>query len=564
MQQPRQVRYDSLGSSSEPHDHAHAHQHVPNMESLTYEQYESDVYKAHVALDHMHHRGSFWNSGKHETLIRSLLTATVGIMQACVAYFVNLLSAFFIGSVKFATVNALLENGHTMSAFCVYVILQVSFAICAAVFVWIEPISAGSGIPEVKCFLNGIDLPNVGAPRTLLCKALGIVCSVSAGLPVGKEGPMVHAGAIVAATLTSGKTRNDREVRDFVACGAAAGVCTAFSAPIGGILFALEEGASYWKPSLTWRTFFCSMIALTTMYCLNGIGSEFGKVGFNKLFSFGNFVYEGKESSFAVHELILFIVVGAMGGIIGAIFNSVNETITHWRIKNVNHSKKRRFLEVILVATCVSVTQFVLPLLWVKCTPLPIDPEMEEQEADLLSELVSFRCKQGEEYNELASLMFTDPGVAIRQLFHLRKHTFSDAVLFIFFFSYIFMAVIVYGIAIPSGLFVPSLLSGATFGRLFGNLLHKVHKDIAFSNTYALIGAAAVLGGMARMTISLTVILLECTGNEQFVLPLMLTLMTARLVGGMFNDDLYHIHIHLKKGVQFLEAELKSITRHHE
>ena len=73
------------------------------------------------------------------------------------------------------------------------------------------------------------------------------------------------------------------------------------------------------------------------------------------------------------------------------------------------------------------------------------------------------------------------------------------------------------------------------------------HKDIAFSNTYALIGAAAVLGGMARMTMSLTVILLECSGNEQFVLPLMLTLITARLVGGMFNDDLYYIHIHLKK-----------------
>ena len=65
------------------------------------------------------------------------------------------------------------------------------------------------------------------------------------------------------------------------------------------------------------------------------------------------------------------------------------------------------------------------------------------------------------------------------------------------------------------------------------------------------------------MTISLTVIILECTGNEEFVLPLMLTLMTARIVGGLFNDDLYHIHIHLKPGVHFLENELDSVTRHH-
>ena len=115
----------------------------------------------------------------------------------------------------------------------------------------------------------------------------------------------------------------------------------------------------------------------------------------------------------------------------------------------------------------------------------------------------------------------------------------------------------------PSGLFVPSLLSGAALGRLLGNLAYKLHPDLAFANTYALIGAAAVLGGMARMTISLTVILLECTGNEQFVLPLMLTLMTARLTGGLWNSDLYHIHIHFKKGVNFLEAELQSVPRHH-
>jgi chloride channel 7 len=163
----------------------------------------------------------------------------------------------------------------------------------------------------------------------------------------------------------------------------------------------------------------------------------------------------------------------------------------------------------------------------------------------------------------LASLLFIEPGDSIRLLFHLHKHAFSTASLLLFFFFYITMAVVTYGIAVPSGLFVPSLLSGAAFGRLIGNMAHKIYPNLAYSNTYALIGAAAVLGGMARMTISLTVILLECTGNEQFVLPLMLTLMTARIVGSLFNEDLYHIHIHLKKGVEFLESELRSVTRHH-
>jgi H+/Cl- antiporter ClcA len=116
-------------------------------------------------------------------------------------------------------------------------------------------------------------------------------------------------------------------------------VCTAFSSPIGGILFALEEGASYWAPSLTWKTFWSSMVALVTLYCLNTVGSAFGKVGFNKLFSFGSFVFE-EESSFAVFELALFVIIGVMGGIIGAIFNNTNERITKWRLKQVNHSKQ--------------------------------------------------------------------------------------------------------------------------------------------------------------------------------------------------------------------------------
>lgn len=76
-------------------------------------------------------------------------------------------------------------------------------------------------------------------------------------------------------------------------------------------------------------------------------------------------------------------------------------------------------------------------------------------------------------------------------------------------------------------------------------------------------GAAAVLGGMARMTISLTVILLEATGDMQYVLPLMLTLMAARFTGNVFNEGLYDIHIRLK-GIPFLEESVPSIAERHE
>ena len=102
--------------------------------------------------------------------------------------------------------------------------------------------------------------------------------------------------------------------------------------------------------------------------------------------------------------------------------------------------------------------------------------------------------------------------------------------------------------------------TGAAFGRLIGHLLHTVDNrkgTFADSGTFALVGAAAGLGGMARMTISLTVIILEATGDVQYVVPLMVTVMFARFVGNIYNDGLYDIHIHLKQ-TPFLEESDES------
>ena len=114
------------------------------------------------------------------------------------------------------------------SPFLAFLFYQTIFALAASLFVYVEPVSGGSGIPEVKCFLNGIDLPRIVRLKTLVCKVVGVTFSVAAGLPVGKEGPMVHSGSVVAAGISQGRTkfwgvdtsfskfsdfRNDREKR---------------------------------------------------------------------------------------------------------------------------------------------------------------------------------------------------------------------------------------------------------------------------------------------------------------------------------------------------------------
>jgi chloride channel 7 len=323
------------------------------------------------------------------------------------------------------------------------------------------------------------------------------------------------------------------------------------------------------------RAFFCAMTSLATVFWIRNADSLWGQANMDRLFSLGDFnSVAGEASNFSIWELSLFTIVGCLGGMIGAIFNAANEHITIWRMRRINHSKLRRFIEVICVSVMVTTVSFLMPVLWGRCTELPTDmQDWTNQEKKLVDSLVPFRCVPGKEYNEVASLIFTEADTAIKQLFHFREagansnSTFSSGALFVFFVPYIVMATITYGIAVPSGLFVPSLLSGAAFGRLVGHLLHKLDPHIggtfADSGTYALIGAAAALGGMARMTISLTVILLEATGDMQYVMPLMLTVMAARFTGNVFNEGLYDIHIKLKN-IPFLDADVPPIAERNE
>ena len=257
-------RYTQLGEAMRP---------ASTIQSHTYEPHESPIYRAHLAQRHCHDEHRWWTTRKQQALRRWALTFAIGVATACVGYAINVCTKALSGW-KFRAVRRVLAERGAFSALVVFAIFNACYVALASLAVYVEPVAAGSGIPEVKCYLNGIDVPRVVRLRTLLCKAGGVLFSVAAGLPVGKEGPMIHSGSAIAASLArahrsgrGGKAwavdaeiRSDRETRDFVACGAAAGVAAAFGAPIGGVLFSLEEGASFWSTKLTWRSFFCAMM----------------------------------------------------------------------------------------------------------------------------------------------------------------------------------------------------------------------------------------------------------------------------------------------------------------
>merc|ERR1719189_3082393 len=88
---------------------------------------------------------------------------------------------------------------------------------------------------------------------------------------------MIHSGAIVGAQAAKanagplvGPYRRTYEARDLTAAGAAAGVAAAFGAPIGGVLFAVEEGATHMNPTILLRTFVCASFAALTVRFFTG------------------------------------------------------------------------------------------------------------------------------------------------------------------------------------------------------------------------------------------------------------------------------------------------------
>ncbi len=259
-------------------------------QSHNYEPDESEVWRAYVAQQHFANRGQWWTTGKLRALKRWMLTLVVGVTQAIIAVTCNIATKNLMQA-KYDHVYDLMEyhrlysssssdaspsssssssgyytadgyldidqdgipdseeqyqfsggdtiddvNDHLSrhwfnfgkSPYLTFLFYQTLFVLCATLFVYIEPVSGGSGIPDIKCYLNGIDVPRIVDFKTLVCRVMGVTFSVAAGLPVGKEGPMVHSGGVVAAVISQGRTkfwgvdtsfskfsdfRNDREKR---------------------------------------------------------------------------------------------------------------------------------------------------------------------------------------------------------------------------------------------------------------------------------------------------------------------------------------------------------------
>ncbi|MDO5649327.1 MAG: ClC family H(+)/Cl(-) exchange transporter [Gallicola sp.] len=101
------------------------------------------------------------------------------------------------------------------------------------------PLSGGSGIPQIQGEILGIFRMD-GLP-VAVSKMIGGSLATLTGLALGREGPSIQIGASVAKILSKGMHRDKTKEKMLITAGAAAGLSAAFSAPLAGVLFTVEE-----------------------------------------------------------------------------------------------------------------------------------------------------------------------------------------------------------------------------------------------------------------------------------------------------------------------------------
>lgn len=137
-----------------------------------------------------------------------------------------------------------------------------------------EPISGGSGIPQIEGEMHG--LFNMNAGRTLIAKYIGGSLTSLGGFSVGREGPSIQVGGAAGKLIAKVLKRPLRQERVLTSAGAAAGLAAAFNAPISGAIFIFEEVHKSFYPVLVIPTFTAALVSNFIASLVFGLGPALG------------------------------------------------------------------------------------------------------------------------------------------------------------------------------------------------------------------------------------------------------------------------------------------------
>jgi chloride channel 3/4/5 len=222
-----------------------------------------------------------------------------------------------------------------------------------------------------------------------------------------------------------------------------------------------------------------------------------------------------------VHYLV-FIFLGVAGGLFGGVFCQAN-FLWSKTFRKYSLIKNHPVLEVSLVVLVTALLQYPNPL-----TREPGDIIIKNLLVDCRNPEGSWVCEQEMRESKSGYYGWLFYGTTVKLV----------------------LTIITFGCKVPSGIIIPALDAGALFGRLIGQAISGISPGI-----FAMVGAAAFLAGVSRMTVSLTVIMFELTGEVDYIPPFMIAILTAKWVADALSSEGVYDLAQTVLGHPFLDPE---------
>ncbi|WP_242476742.1 H(+)/Cl(-) exchange transporter ClcA [Halochromatium glycolicum] len=350
-----------------------------------------------------------------------------------------------------------------------WLVVMAAGALVLVTALWLvrrfAPETAGSGVQEVEAILAGERA--LRWRRVLPIKFIAGTLAVGSGLVLGREGPTIHMGAALGQMASERPGLRPRDQRALIAAGAAAGLATAFNAPLAAIVFVTEELREHFE----YR--FATIQSVILACCASVVVSGW-------LLGQGPDMPMPDLGQAPLQTAPLFLILGLLIGALGVLFNRlVLGSVSTFRALGTRRA---------YVTTALS-GMILGALLWF--APATVGG--------------------GEHLVE--SLLHGHPGLLfLLGLLAVRLLTTIGS----------------YGLGLPGGIFAPMLALGTLCGAAFALVVENLAPALALEPAvFAVAAMGALFAATVRAPLTGIILVIELTDAQALALPIILTCLAA-------------------------------------
>ena len=322
--------------------------------------------------------------------------------------------------------------------------------------------------------------------RRSLVKSLSALFTNASGGSIGREGALVQLSAMVASLAGRLQRWTTPRLRLLVGCGAAAGIASAYNAPIAGAMFVAEIVLGSMAMEIFGPLVFASVIATLTVR---------GFLGPGPLYEIPLFRLNGNW------EIGPYVLLGLGSGLIAPWFIRLLRASEKW----AGHISAPVYLKMCAGGLVVGALAVFYPQV----------------------------CGNG--YSVINEI--------------LRGQWLWQTLVLILIFK-VLATTATFGSGAVGGVFTPTLFIGANLGFLFGTGTQHLTGSLAVNpSAFALVGMGAFLAAATHAPIMAIIMIFELTLDYQIILPLMLACVVAYYTSVKIEKRSIYAEALTRKGV---------------